>query len=57
MKILYRDGDPVEANAAVLVMEAMKMQLEIKCRTAGRIHFLVQPNTVVQPGELLAVIS
>lgn len=57
MKILCQDGDQVEANAAVLVMEAMKMQLEIKCRTAGRIHFLVQPNTVVQPGALLAVIS
>ncbi len=57
MKILYRDGDPVAADAAVLIMEAMKMQLEIKCRTAGRIRFLVQPNTVVQAGALLAVIS
>jgi oxaloacetate decarboxylase alpha subunit len=57
MKILFQDGSTVEANATVLIMEAMKMQLEIKCRTAGRIYFQVQPNTMVQAGALLAVIS
>jgi oxaloacetate decarboxylase alpha subunit len=57
MKLLLQDGDTVEANTTVLMMEAMKMQLEIKCRTAGRIYFQVQPNAVVQPGTLLAVIS
>jgi len=57
VKVLFQDGDIVEANAAVLIMEALKMQLEIKCRTAGRIRFLVSANTAVQAGVPLAVIS
>ena len=57
VKVLFQDGDTVEANATVLIMEALKMQLEIKCRTAGRIRFLVSANTAVQAGVPLAVIS
>jgi oxaloacetate decarboxylase alpha subunit len=57
VKVLFQNGDTVEANATVLIMEALKMQLEIKCRTAGRIRFLVSANTAVHAGVPLAVIS
>jgi oxaloacetate decarboxylase alpha subunit len=57
VKVLFQNGDTVEANATVLIMEALKMQLEIKCRTAGRIRFLVFANTAVHAGAPLAVIS
>jgi oxaloacetate decarboxylase alpha subunit len=57
VKVLFQNGDTVEANATVLIMEALKMQLEIKCRTAGRIRFLVSANTAVHAGAPLAVIS
>jgi len=57
VKAIFVDGDWVEGNATILVMEALKMQIEIKCRTAGRIRYLASANAAVKAGAPLAVIT
>jgi len=37
VKILLKEGDEVEEGQAVLILEAMKMQNEIKSPQAGKI--------------------
>lgn len=37
LEVLVKEGDPVEAGSTVLLMEAMKMENEIKSHVAGRI--------------------
>lgn len=57
IKLVYEDGDDVEAGAAVVVMEAMKMQLEVKSRTAGTITYKVNAGASVKGDQPIAVIS
>jgi oxaloacetate decarboxylase alpha subunit len=57
VKLAYEDGDKVEAGAAVLVMEAMKMQLEVRTRRAGTITFKVNAGTAVKAEQVIAVIE
>jgi biotin carboxyl carrier protein len=37
VKVLAKAGDAVDAGAPLLVMEAMKMENEIKAKAAGKI--------------------
>ncbi len=47
-------GDQVEAGQAVLVMEAMKMENELRAPGAGRVKaILVQPGVAVERGAVL----
>lgn len=57
IKLLYEDGEKVVAGATVLVMEAMKMQLEVKVRRAGTITFQVNAGTSVKADQPLAVVQ
>jgi oxaloacetate decarboxylase alpha subunit len=57
IKLLHEDGDRVEAGATVLVMEAMKMQLEVKTRQAGVITYKVDAGSTVKAEEVLAVVG
>lgn len=53
-----REGDTVEENQVLLVIEAMKMETSVVARMAGRVDkLLVRENTSVKAGELLAVIK
>lgn len=51
------DGQHVAADTTVLIMEAMKMQLEIKTREAGIVRFKVGPGETVKVDQILAVIE
>lgn len=54
VRILVQPGDLVEAQQSVIVIEAMKMQNELKAQKAGRVtRIAVQPGASVQPGETL----
>jgi oxaloacetate decarboxylase alpha subunit len=57
IKLTVEDGDQVESGATVLVMEAMKMQLEVKSRRAGSITYKVNPGNAVKADQVLAVIE
>ncbi|MGM9612645.1 MAG: pyruvate carboxylase [Butyricicoccus sp.] len=57
-RVLVHEGDMVEQNQVVLIIEAMKMETSVVARIAGRVDkLLAKENTAVQAGELLAVIK
>ncbi len=56
-KILKNKGDSVQAGEVVLILEAMKMEIEIEASTSGTIgDMLVNPNDAVNEGQVLATI-
>jgi biotin carboxyl carrier protein len=58
VRILLSEGAEVEAGAGVLVVEAMKMQNEIKSPKRGKIRkILVNQGSAVNSGDVLAVVE
>jgi biotin carboxyl carrier protein len=58
VRLLVGLGDQVEAKQGVLVIEAMKMQNELKSQKSGRVtRIAIQPGASVQAGEVLIVIE
>jgi acetyl/propionyl-CoA carboxylase alpha subunit len=58
VRVLVRPGSQVEAGAGVLVVEAMKMQNEIKSPKKGTIQkILVSEGAAVNAGDVLAVVE
>ena len=58
VRVLVRQGDEVETGAGVLVMEAMKMQNEIKSPKKGMIQkILVSEGAAVNAGDVLAIVE
>ncbi len=58
VKVLVGPGDTVEAGRGVLVMEAMKMENELKAARAGTIQEIrVKEGQAVEMGALLLIIG
>jgi acetyl/propionyl-CoA carboxylase alpha subunit len=58
VRVLVSPGEAVEAGQGLLVVEAMKMQNEMKAARAGRILSLaVKEGATVTAGEVLATIG
>jgi biotin carboxyl carrier protein len=58
VRLLVREGDEVEAGAGVAVVEAMKMQNEIKSPNRGTVRkILVGENAAVNAGDVLAIVE
>jgi biotin carboxyl carrier protein len=58
VRILLSQGSEVEAGAGVLVVEAMKMQNEVKSPKKGTIHkILVSEGAAVNAGDVLAIVE
>jgi biotin carboxyl carrier protein len=58
VRILVSQGEQVEAGAGVLVVEAMKMQNEIKSPKKGMIQrILVREGAAVNAGDVLAIVD
>ena len=58
VRVLVKQGDAVEAGQGIVVVEAMKMQNEMKAARAGRVVSLtVAAGATVNAGEILAVIE
>jgi biotin carboxyl carrier protein len=58
VRVLIAKGDTVAAHQSVLVLEAMKMQNEIKSPKEGRVIDLrVAPGDTVTSGQILAIIE
>ena len=58
VRLLVREGDQVEAGAGVAVVEAMKMQNEIKSPKRGTVQrILVGESAAVNAGDVLAIVE
>jgi biotin carboxyl carrier protein len=58
VRVLVSQGDEVEVGAGVLVVEAMKMQNEIKSPKKGTIQkILVSEGAAVNAGDVLAIVE
>lgn len=58
VRLLVAEGDPVEEGQGLLVIEAMKMQNELRSPRAGRVEqLLVSAGLAVERGALLAVVA
>jgi biotin carboxyl carrier protein len=58
VRLLALEGDEIEAGQGILVVEAMKMQNEIKSPKNGRLtKVLVTEGAAVNPGDVLAIVE
>ena len=58
VRVLVSQGDEVEAGSGVLVVEAMKMQNEIKSPKKGTIQkILVSEGAAVNAGDVMAIVE
>jgi biotin carboxyl carrier protein len=58
MRLLVEPGQMVEAGQGIVVMEAMKMQNEMKSHRAGRVTSIpVHAGETVAAGAILATIE
>ena len=58
VRLLVREGDDVEMGAGVAVVEAMKMQNEIKSPKKGTVQkILVTEGAAVNAGDVLAIVE
>ena len=54
VRVNVRSGDQVHAGQGLVVMEAMKMENELRVQVAGRVRtVLVSPGSVVEKGAVL----
>jgi pyruvate carboxylase subunit B len=57
-KILVKEGDYVEADQQIMILEAMKMEIDINAPVAGTIRKILVNNTqAVEEGQTLAIIG
>jgi acetyl-CoA/propionyl-CoA carboxylase biotin carboxyl carrier protein len=58
VKVLVKEGQEVETDEAVCVLEAMKMESEIRAQKSGKVsEVLVEAGQTVRSGEPLVVIG
>ncbi len=58
VRLLVREGDEVNLGAGLAVVEAMKMQNEIKSPKKGRVQkILVSEGATVNAGDVLAIVE
>jgi biotin carboxyl carrier protein len=58
VRLLVREGDHVEAGQGLLVVEAMKMQNEIRSPKSGAIErVLAKEGQPVNAGDVLCVVA
>jgi oxaloacetate decarboxylase alpha subunit len=48
------EGADVKTGQTVIIMESMKMELEVKAAADGKIHFVVPPGTQVAAQQIIA---
>jgi biotin carboxyl carrier protein len=57
LRVMVRAMDQVEVGQALLVLEAMKMQNEIKSPNKGIVKQLITEGTYVNAGDVLAIVE
>jgi len=54
VKLTRTDGDAVAANDTIVILEALKMQMEIRSTIAGKVWYSVRPGDTVRAKDALA---
>ncbi len=58
VRVLAREGDPVEEGQGLVVVEAMKMQNELQAPRSGRVVLMaVEAGATVAAGDVLAAVE
>ena len=57
LKYAVAEGSVVQPDTTVIIIESMKMELEIKAGVAGKIHFVAATGTQVQQGQTVAEVQ
>ncbi|MCR5725391.1 MAG: sodium-extruding oxaloacetate decarboxylase subunit alpha [Treponema sp.] len=57
LKYAVAEGASVNADTTVIIIESMKMELEIKAGAAGKVHFLASTGSQVAAGQAVAEIK
>ena len=57
LRYVRSNGDHVEKDEAVLIMESMKMELEVKSKVAGTITYKADTGASVAAGQVIAIVS
>ncbi len=57
LKYVSSEGEAVQADTTILLIESMKMELEIKAGVAGKVHFIATAGSQVSQGTVLAEIK
>ncbi len=57
LRYAVAEGASVSADTTVIIIESMKMELEIKAGAAGKVHFTVPTGTQVANGQAVAQIQ
>jgi oxaloacetate decarboxylase alpha subunit len=56
LRYVAAEGSEIKSGDTILIIESMKMELEIKAASAGKIHFLVPAGTQVKAQQPVAEI-
>ena len=58
VRLIAKEGEPIEAGKGVLVVEAMKMQNELKATKSGTVQrIMIAEGANVNAGDILAIIE
>lgn len=57
LRYVAAEGESVTADKTIMMIESMKMELEIKAGTAGKVHFIAAPGSQITAGQALAEIK
>ncbi|MCL1814622.1 MAG: sodium-extruding oxaloacetate decarboxylase subunit alpha [Treponema sp.] len=57
LRYAVNEGAQVKPGETIVIMESMKMELEIKSTAAGKVHFLAAPGTQVASQQPMAEIQ
>ncbi len=57
LKYAVAEGSAVQADTTVIIVESMKMELEIKAGAAGKIHFIAPTGSQVSNGQKVAEVQ
>ena len=57
LRYAVSEGESVKADTTVIIIESMKMELEIKAGAAGKVHFVAATGSQIAQGSTLAEIQ